>query len=414
MKIGKSSFIWNIVGSGISAGSSFVLLFCVTRVVGVKDGGIFSLAFATAQMLLTIGKYGVRSFQATDISEEVSFCTYLVTRCIFCLGMVLCGFLYVLTAGFDFYKSAIVMSVCLLKMVDAAEDVFHGQLQLINKLDVAGMLLSFRNLFTIILFAIIIFIKHDLLYACFLTALVSLGVCLLTNIIFVKKYQVKNGKLNRQQGFLLFKACTPLFIGQFLSIYIYNTPKYALARFCAMELQTYYAIIFMPAFVINMFSEFVFKPLLTVLAEWWHENRIREFGKVIFRLSANIGFITAGVLVMMYLCGIPLLSFVYKTDLNNYKTDLLILITGGGFSASVYFLYNVLTSMRKQKAILMNYFFGSFLAVIISNYSVRKLAIRGASISYLTAEIVLFILMAYTVIKEVKRKRRKLANVEIN
>ena len=65
--IEQKSFLWNIIGSAVSAASSFVLLLCVTRTVGASEGGIFSLAFATSQILLTIGKFGVRAFQASEI-----------------------------------------------------------------------------------------------------------------------------------------------------------------------------------------------------------------------------------------------------------------------------------------------------------------------------------------------------------
>lgn len=405
MSIGKRSIIWNIIGSAISAGSSFILLFCVTRAVGVNEGGIFSLAFATAQLLLTVGKYGVRSFQATDVSEEVPFFTYLVTRAVFCIFMIVFAFLYVVISGFDVYKAAVILSVCLLKMIDAVEDVFHGQLQLSGRMDIAGMLLAFRSLFTICLFGVIIFVSRMLLFSCFFTAVVSTLICLLANVPVVRHYGIKLGRWSKSQGIFLIKACTPLFLGQFLSLYIYNTPKYAIDRYCVAEVQTYYAIIFMPAFVINLFSEFVFKPLLTSLAEWWHENKIDEFGKLVKKLIVNIGIITAVILCIMYLCGIPILSFVYGMDLQMYRNDLMILLIGGGFSAAVYFSYNVLTAMRMQKDILLDYVLGAVFVTAIAYYAVKIMNIRGASLSYLISEIVLFILMIGTIAKGINKRK---------
>ncbi len=411
MNIEKKSFVWNVIGSGISAGSSFVFLLCVTRTVGIAEGGIFSLAFAIAQLLLTVGKYGVRSFQATDVSGEISFATYVITRAFFCIIMVACSAMYVWVSGFELYKAEIVLFVCLLKMVDAVEDVFHGQFQLCDKMYIAGQLLSIRNLFSILLFGISIFITCNLLFTCAVTAIFSLLICLIINGFTVKKCGIKWGRWNIQQGWHLFKLCTPLFAGHFLSLYIYNVPKYAIDKFCTTEMQTYYAIIFMPTFVINIFSEFVFKPMLTGLASLWHQARAKEFERIIIKLVINICVVTTAALGGMYLCGIPVLSFVYHTELKEFRTDLIILIAGGGFSAAVYMLYNVLTSMRMQKIIFVNYLTGAILITVISYYNVWRNGIRGAAVSYLIVEAIMFAFMITVTMRQIWKGEK---HVEVN
>ena len=45
----------------------------------------------------------------------------------------------------------------------------------------------------------------------------------------------------------LLKICTPMFIGTFLSLLLYNVPKYAMANVLTDEYQTYYSILFMPS-----------------------------------------------------------------------------------------------------------------------------------------------------------------------
>ena len=167
-------FFWNITGSIISAASSFILLLCVTRTVGPKEGGVFSLAFATSQILLTVGKFGVRSFQATDIKKEFSFGIYLQTRIWFCLGMLTLAISYTFFANYNYRKSCIFVLVCIIKMADAIEDVFHGHLQSIGHLDVAGKLLTTRNLITMLIFGVCMFSLKNLLWTCFITAITTI------------------------------------------------------------------------------------------------------------------------------------------------------------------------------------------------------------------------------------------------
>lgn len=401
----KSSVIWNMVGSGISALSSFILLMCVTRTVGAGDGGIFSVAFASAQLLLTLGKYGVRSYQATDVKRLVSFQAYLLSRILSCAAMMLCSFLFVFACQYMPEKAGVTVAVCLMKMVDAVEDVYHGQLQLDNRLDLAGKLLTFRNVFTMAFFAFLMAYTKNLLISCWTAGVVSMAVCLLINNGAARKFERIGLKCGKGELGIINKACLPLFLGSFLSLLIYNAPKYAIDMFCPSEIQTYYSIIFMPAFVINLFSEFVFKPLLTTLASWWQQKEYRKFINMILKLLGNISALTCFVLVAVYFCGTQLLSLFYGVDVNRYKTELLLLMLGGGFSAAVYFLYNVLTAMRKQKIILQSYLAGVVLIYILAFSVIRTGGILAAAVSYVVAEGILCVLMLLGTAWSIKRQK---------
>ena len=48
-----------------------------------------------------------------------------------------------------------------------------------------------------------------------------------------------------------------------------NAPKYAINTYCTDVIQNRYSILFMPAFAINLFSQFVLRPLLTPMAKMW-------------------------------------------------------------------------------------------------------------------------------------------------
>ncbi|MBQ7943982.1 MAG: oligosaccharide flippase family protein [Lachnospiraceae bacterium] len=416
--INKKSFIWNIIGSVLGAISSFVLLLCVTRTVGATEGGIFSLAFATAQILLTLGKFGVRSYQATDINDEIELGTYLVTRIWFCILMLFIGVLYVLIAGYDMRKSLIFIFVCIIKMVDAIEDVFHGQLQKIGHLDVAGKLLALRNMITILCFAIALYGTRNLLFGCIITAGISVVIGLFGNIAVTKQYMSVQLTVNHQHEKKLILACLPLFIGSFLSIYIYNVPKYALDFMGTESEIAVYSIIFMPAFVINLFSEFVFKPLLTMIASYWNNHQMEKFISVVVKLMINIMVITIIVMLGAYLIGAQLLSVFYAVDVVTYRRELVILMLSGGFSAAVYLLYNVLTSMRAQKIIIANYAIVAVLITIIAAVGVYNWKITGGAVAYLISEIILFGLMLIGTLvgywKECSRNEDRNCNISGN
>ena len=119
----KKAFLWNMIGSTCYSGSSFLYLLVVTRVCGAQLAGFYSLSYATAQLLLQVGRYGVRTYQATDLEHKYIFSEYKVSRIITCALMMLFGIIY---SSFSFKGEYIIIStfIIMMKMIDAVEDVF--------------------------------------------------------------------------------------------------------------------------------------------------------------------------------------------------------------------------------------------------------------------------------------------------
>lgn len=404
------AFIWNIIGSVFNSATSFLLLIFVTRILGEYDAGVFALGFANAQLMLTIGRFGMRAYQATDINYTINFSTYLTSRFITNSLMLLASIIYILSSGYTFEKGIVVFSICFIKMVDAIEDVFHGLFQQNGRIDIAGRSLTVRNVMTIMTFILVIAVSKDLLVTCITTGIVSLIACLLLNIPRATNFASINLKTSRKDLALLLTNCSPLFLGSFLSLLIYNIPKYTIDIYSTEVIQTYYSILFMPAFVINLLSEFIFKPLLTDIALIWNENRIKQFVSYILRLLLAIIIITVVVIIGGYFIGSELLSVVYGVNLIIYKNELVILLTAGGFSAAVYLLYNILTTIRKQMSILIGYLAVALSTIIICPILVKGFGIKGAALSYLTSSILLLITFSIILTFAIILKSRKTTN----
>lgn len=84
----KKDFIWNILGSTMYGFSSMFLIVGINFISGAYISGMFSVAFMTAQMLMYLGNYGVRVYQASDISEKYSFSNYFWHRIFTCIIMM--------------------------------------------------------------------------------------------------------------------------------------------------------------------------------------------------------------------------------------------------------------------------------------------------------------------------------------
>lgn len=162
-------------------------------------------------------------------------------------------------------------------------------------------------------------------------------------------------KLQMSHVWELLRTCTPMFIGTFLSLLLYNIPKYAMAGVMTDEYQTYYSILFMPSFVISLMCEFVFKPTITTIAELWWENNVKKFTLYILRIIGIILVCCVAVVAGGHLIGRTLLEIIYGVDLSPYKLHFVVLLIGGGISAEVYMIYNILIAIRWGKCLLPVY-----------------------------------------------------------
>ena len=408
----KKAFLWNMIGSTCYSGSSFLYLLVVTRVCGAQLAGFYSLSYATAQLLLQVGRYGVRTYQATDLEHKYLFSEYKISRVITCALMMLFGILY---SSFSFKGEYIIIStfIIMMKMIDAVEDVYHGNLQQKYHVEQMGKMLAIRNVYSAVFFTGILMATKNLYLTCVATAITSLILCLVVNSRTTAKY-AKKEDIGRgfQMGRVweLLKICTPMFVGTFLSLLLYNVPKYAMANVMTDEYQTYYSILFMPSFVITLMCEFVFKPTITTIAELWWENNIKKFTVYILRIIGIILVCCAGIVVGGHLIGRTLLEIIYGVDLSPYKIQFIALLVGGGISAEVYMIYNILIAIRWGKCLLPVYSVTAVITILASRTMVKQWGIMGAALNYVLSCSILFVLFTTILIFAILKKKKETAN----
>lgn len=395
-----------MLGSLCNALSSFLLLTVVTRINGSSDGGAFSIAFSTAQLMITIGNMEVRPIQSTDITEEVAFKDYFSFRVISCLFMMLGTVGYILTKDYSREKAALVFLICSYKMIESMSDVFEGLFQQKDRIDLSGMSLAIRVIVSTIAFVAALGVTHSLILASVALALVSLLVMILFDVLLTKDLAVIGFRLEFTVLGRILKECFPLFVGTFMMNYMINAPKYAIDRYYTDEIQNYYGFLFMPAFAVNLLGLFIFRPMLVTLAVKWKENKIKEYTGMIQKVSGMLGVVTVFVCLGTYLLGIPVLNLVSGLKLDAYRTDLVLIMLGGGISALVTIFYYAITVMRKQYMVLCAYAAGFLTTCLITPKLVEHFAIRGASIAYMVPTLVIVLVMLGVLEVQVRRKKK--------
>lgn len=392
--IEKNSILWNMFASLLNAILSALLLLIVTRIIGIVEAGIFSIATTIAYQMVSIGHFNMRNYQVTDIKENNTFKEYLYSRYITCILMVCITVMYIYIKNYDINKSLVIFGFVLFKGIDAIEDVFHGRFQQKGRLDIAGRSQTIRCLLSILFFSLMVFLTKNLLFTCYSTFVFSLILFCFLNLGIISDFKDTNSLFDFSNIKKLLISCFPLFASGYLYLYICNTPKYAIDNVLTSEMQTIFGILFMPVFTINLLSTLIYRPMLTPLANKLTNNDIHGFfGDMKKQLFIIFG-ITVVIFIGTYLFGIPLLSFVYNIDLSKYKESLMILMLGGGMNAIVGYLLCIITILRRQKLVLFCYGMVGLIAYFVSDIIVINYQILGASILY----ILLMSLLAFQLV----------------
>lgn len=411
-KIQKQSVFWNMMSSGLNSVVSMLLLFTVTRMNGVIDAGVFSLGFSTSQMMLTLGNYGMRNYQVTDVKNKYSAQVYFGSRIVtnVLMMLVVCAFVYI--EGYGTYKAVITILLCVLKVTDAFDDIYGGYYQKNGRLDISGKIMTFRIFAYIIVFCLVLAFTHDLVFACVssivTSVLVLCALVLSTKSIFaIEKPQFPIKKIVG----LLFE-CFPLCISAFLLIYIGNAPKYAIDAYLTNEAQAIYTYLFMPCFVTNLFVGFALQPLLVKMSKSWLHKQYKEFLKVCMLIFTGAVIISAVIIFFGGMWGCQILGIVFGIPLEGYEEVLIILLIGGAFFAFTVIEQIILTVMRKQMFLLFGFVASSVIAAIISKPLVNEFSLKGAGMAYSISAgglfIVLTILIVFFLAKILKERKSTL------
>ena len=383
--IERASFLWNMVASTSNSFQSMILLMFISRKENFVDAAIFSIVYAIASMFLYIGKYSIRNFQVSDVRNEYTYGEYKQLRKITVLAMIAVSLGYIaygcMFKQYTLYKVACFIFMLAVRLVEAVEDVFHGNLQRNQRLDIASKIWAIRTISYIIVFAIVILISDSLLIASAISLIVTIILCVVLNKsvyeIFPKEASVKKENIRK-----LLKICFPLALSTFIMVYIGNSPKYTVDTVLTSAEQTSFNVIFMPVFVITLLSNYIYNPMINKMANIWAEGKTSEFRRLMVKqILIVIGF-TGVVIVGGEIIGIRILEMLYKVSLVDYKINFIFLMISGGALAIYNFLIVVATIIRRQK--MLQYISGSFAVALLvgSGLVLAKLGLQQLCVFY--------------------------------
>lgn len=398
----KKNFIWNILGTGLNAFNSLFFLITVTRVNGIDNAGIYTIAFSTACIIYIVGVYAGRIYQVTEPDKNITDKEYIINRIITTISMLILVIIFCFMRKYDFFKLVVFLLLTIYKALEAFSDVIYGILQKNEKLDIVGKSLFFKSLFSVIAFVIIDIITKNMI--------ISIISIILINLVILVFYDLKKGfkfvdlklPVKRENIIKIFKAGFFTFAISFLGMYVLNAPKYAIDSYLENNYQTIFGIIVMPATVISLVAQFLIHPYLNQIVAIYEEKDLKRLNKLTFKLITYI--IVVGVIssILAYSLGTQVLGVIYGLDLSAYRLGLLIIIIASTLYTIGVIYSSILTTVRETFSQFIIYIIMAIFAFIVANFCTKVRQINGAVISYLLIMAMQFLI--YTVYTNIKLK----------
>ena len=400
----KENTFWFTAGTLCSSATSVLLMVYVTHLLGVDEAGVYSIAYSIAQLMLTIGWFGTRQFQVSDVEEEYSFSDYFAMKIITSIIALIGGVIYAISLHLNLHKFIISFLYCSFIVCDIFADLFSARFQQEDRLYLSGISYILRIGGYNIIFLVSLFVFRSLFVSISLAFIYSFFELMIFDYPFIKNISNFTIHFDLNKLFNLFKNCFPLFISSFVSTFIVNIPKNAIELNLSSSIQTYYNIIFMPSSIVNMFCMFIFVPMYTQIAKKWHDDDKGSFVKEIKKVFLIAIVFSIIVFIGCILLGIPFLQFLYGVSLQGFKTPFLILIGAGCLTSVNSILSYIMTVMRKQQYILYIYIVALVIAQICIQGLITKFGLIGASIDYLIGMLCITILMFAVFLRNLNSK----------
>ena len=401
-------YVWNTAGLAIWGMQFPILTIVATQLAGVELAGMFSMAFVTANILMYIGNYGVRTYQVSDINEDHSFSDYQLHRLVSVALMLLFGFIYTRLRAYDSTMSTICLGVYLYRAIDAFADVYEGRLQQVDKLYLSGMSQMARAAFSVLVFSLALLITRNIAIASIAMAVAAIVTLIVVSAPMALLESAKSLRPKLREVATIFRKCLPLFAALFLYNLVDNMPKFVMEGALAYDNQLYFNVMYFPAHAIIMITGIIYKPQLVRLANIWADSEQRKrFNLIILAMFGAIALVTVVVALIMGFVGIPVLSVLYGVDFGQFRLLVFLMVIGGGLSASIEFLYQIITVLREQDEVLKLYLASFVVALLSSYFLIRFIQLKGAVIAYIVSMAFLLALLVFEYLVIWRRLNRR-------
>lgn len=383
----RANMIWNAAGSLVYMAAQWLITVLVVRLsTGYDAAGLLALGMAVSNIFSPIGYYKIRTYQVSDLDEEFTFAQYLGFRIITVALAIGVMFVYCfLTCPASAWLTVILYGFFSLGPVFV--DVLHGEEQRESRMDVIGISFILRGILLLVAFiaGMVLFNSLDIALI-LMTVSTYLVIALFDGTAFMKVTRKPlKPAFDATAIRSLFVKCLPLVIASFFCWAVPAVPRQALNDVMGEWFLGIYSSVAAPVLIVQMCAQYIYAPLLTRFAEYLKTGDMRGFLRLVFKVSLAIFALALAFGLLFALVGEPVLVLIFGSSIAPYAYLIVPLVLCTVMTAYVWFLGDVLITMRRNRENLAGYAI-SFALVLVSMYPmIHAFEMNGVSFAIMLA-----------------------------
>lgn len=386
---------WAFIGFAIYAGSQWAMLAIVARMCGPDGLGQFALALATTAPVMLLAGLELRLVQSADSEQKFAFAEYLALRLIG-IGVALSLIATVgLFCGFNQAESRILIALGFSKAVEATADVFYGQLQQRERMDLIARSLILRSIISLCVFSYVIYVTNSLAAGIYAQSIAWMVILILFDAPSLSQFLpstwsgvIRSG-LTTSNLWRLAVIATPAGLRTMLLSLETNIPYYALRYFSDDHSLGVFAAMAYSLVIVQTFARSLNQPAVPRFAILFNKRDQAAFAKLLWRLCGMGLVIGLMGLVAAVVLGRSFLTIAYGREFADESAILVILM----FACAVRMITLPVAAALAGSNQFVWLFRIQLLAVAVMGASavvlIPSLGLHGAACSVLMVSIVM-------------------------
>jgi O-antigen/teichoic acid export membrane protein len=375
----KKNIALNTFGNLIYNLCQWILTILVVRLsTNYENAGYLGLAMTTGSTYSAIALWGMRNYQISDVKNVFSDSEYISSRIITCILAYVCCALGCIF-GNSSYQIFCIDAFMICRISEAFVDVLHGMDQKFDRYEYIFYSMTFRGIFSVIIFSVLFVFSKDLVLAILAMSVFDMGWVLLYDLrktSALSKIRIRISK----NIFNLLKECAPIVVFTFLLNMINLFPKNTLQSLKGTNLLGVYTSMASPTLVVQLFASVALSPLIPKLSQYFYDRKKKEFRALMNKMYISLLAIAVITLIGAAVIGRWGLGFLYGKGILKYYYAFMPMILCTIGLAYIWILYAVVTALRKIKAMLIGMLMDFLVVLLISNPLIRRWSLNGANL----------------------------------
>lgn len=393
----KQNMLWNSFGSLSFLGCQWLITILVVRLSGgYEAAGMLSLAMSVYNIFSSIAVYRMYTYQVSDVRHENSVGEYYAFRvitCLIALALIICY--SALTCPREAMGTIVVYAIY--RMANLLIDILHGLDQLNGRMDYIGKSLAMQGLASLVIFCVIQCCGGGLMVAFIAMTFGIVAIGVFFDLPRASAFEDLNIGISFSKTKYLLCHCLGIVVAAVALGLAPSIPRQILSFFDGADALGIYSSVAAPITIIQMGACYIYNPLLGYVSDAFYRRQYSSLRRLLFKAAGGILAIgVAGAAIFAFL-GEPLLILVFGEGIAQYSYLMMPIIACSIITAFVWFLNDILVSLRCFKGSFFGGLCSALLCIPLSFFFVNQFGMNGVSfahsISYAASALVMLAML---------------------